>query len=490
MSDCEIPSPSAAASAAGPWIGPERPNNASIIRLNEGENPYSPHQNVLKAVQQTAARAIRLFPDPDSTELRNAIAAAQRLHESQVLVGPGATELLRWALLAFVDSGSKVGYLWPTWPMAERLAMLHRAECVRLNWWGATQEEAVLSAPHDLRVLYIASPNIPTGVGVDTNAIQEFAENHPQCLVLIDEAYEAFRGKNAIRLVRQGIGNVVLLRTFAKAHSLGGMRIGYALGNGKVMELVRRAMGSSPVSAASQVAALAALKATDWLDETVKKVTGTRDRVRLDIQMRGFDVPASEASFLYVRCGDAHGLYKALKARNILTGFYPQFDSVDGVRLAIGTDEQMDLFLSTLDHLGGAIAKKAPAFPAKPLFHSSPTAPPPPPASSEAIRRQTPVPVPQRVPMSDPIPMPPADLPDDLELSELDLKTEIPVGRPGRPTAPPPNRNPLGTQLTPTGVRRARASSAVVPKIDAPPPPAPPAPPAPPPQDLDDELDI
>jgi hypothetical protein len=92
--------------------------------------------------------------------------------------------------------------------------------------------------------------------------------------------------------------------------------------------------------------------------------------------------------------------------------------------------------------------------------------------------------------MSDPIPMPPADLPDDLELSELDLKTEIPVGRPGRPTAPPPNRNPLGTQLTPTGVRRARASSAVVPKIDAPPPPAPPAPPAPPPQDLDDELDI
>lgn len=350
------------------WTISENPKDASLIRLHLNENPYPLPKSVLSALQSLTPRQLRLFPDSSASELRDALATHLRLDRSQLVIGNGSAEVQSLTLEMFLEPGQRVGYLWPTSPFIERMVQIKGGECVRLDWLNSTQEAAISQAPEDLKILILCSPNPPLGMGLDTEAIEFFAENHPETLVVVDETYEAFRGHSAIRLVRQKFDNIIITRSFSKAYGLAGMRIGYAMGEESLIRQLDQLRPAYNVSVAAQVVALAALRATDWYEETIRKIVATRDRVRMDIQMRGFDTPQSEGNFLWVRTGDAQKFYRELRNRNILVRVFDAYELRDGVRISMGTDEQMDLLISAVDHLVHLIPRKAaPSSPEVPL---------------------------------------------------------------------------------------------------------------------------
>ncbi|MDX2175914.1 MAG: histidinol-phosphate transaminase [Candidatus Sumerlaeia bacterium] len=333
------------------WIPSERLQGADVVPLHRNENPYPPPAEVVVAVQKATARMVRLFPDPESSELREAIARTLAVREDQVLVGAGSTELQGLAAQAFLAPGDRAGFPWPTTPYFEHLALMQGAEPVRLPWLDSSPEEALLDAPPDLKVLFLCNPNTPLGESIETYAISDFAHSHPRTLVVIDEAYEAFRGANAMKLVEEGMPNVLIVRSFSKAHALAGLRLGYAIGHPEAIRALRRAKSPYNVDVVAQSAGLAAWRNPGWVAQTAQRIRDTRESVRLEVQMRGFDVPSSDGNFFFLRGTDTFRLYQGLRERGIIVRRYDEFEVRDGVRVSIGTDEQMNQFLAAIDSM-------------------------------------------------------------------------------------------------------------------------------------------
>ncbi len=376
------------------WETADRVANAAFIPLHLNENPYPPPPEVMEAIQQASSRVVRTFPDPDCSELVAALAEVHKLHANQLLVGPGSTELQRCVMTAFVEPGDKIGYLWPSSAFFRYLAKLHGGVQVPLEHQECSQEEAIFYAPEDLKVLFLCSPNTPSGIGIDTEVISNFARAHPRTLVVVDEAYEAYRGENVLDLAHKFYPNVLISRTFSKAYALAGLRVGYVIGHQGVVSSLRKVAAPYGVSSVAQAAATAALRCTEWLAETIGRVRATREHVRMELMMRGFETSPSEANFFYMRGTDPFRLEKTLRDRNIVVRRYEEFEMRDGVRVSVGTEEQMDLFISTLDYVRDML----------PMRNSS---------SSTNIRK---------INFNDlpvdpaPAPAPPADLDPDLEL--------------------------------------------------------------------------
>ncbi len=346
-----IPPPRSDVADLHVWETADRVANASFIPLHLNENPYPPPPAVVEAIEQVSSRAVRTFPDPDCSELAAELVAQLRLHANQLIIGAGSTELQRCVMSAFVSPGDQVGYLWPSSAFFRYLTKLFGGVAVPLEHHDCSQEEAIFNAPEGLKVLFLCSPNTPSGIGIDTEVISNFARANPRTLVVVDEAYEAFRGDSVLDLAHKFYPNILISRTFSKSHALAGLRVGYMIGHQGVVTSLRKVAAPYSVSAVAQAAALAALKSTDWLGETVNRIRATREHVRMELMMRGFEVSPSEANFFYLRGTDPFRLEKTLRDRNIVIRRYEEFEMRDGVRVSVGTEEQMDMFISTLDYI-------------------------------------------------------------------------------------------------------------------------------------------
>lgn len=346
-----IPKPRPDIAELLPWQTADRVSNASFISLHLNENPYPPPQAVLEAIAQETMRNLRTFPDTECSELVATVAKTLAIHEDQLLFGNGSTELQRCIMLAFAQQYDKIGFLWPSSAYYMHLAKIHGCVPTPLYCLDFPEDEAIFNAPDDIKILFIASPNTPSGVGIDTDVIANFAKTHPQTLVVVDEAYEAFRGDNVLKLVQNFYPNVLVTRSFSKAYSLAGLRIGFVMGHQATIASLKKISAPYAVGGTAQVAALAAWQSTDWLTETVNRIRATREHVRMEVQMRGFEVTNSEANFIYMRGTDPFRLERGLRDRNIIVRRYDEFEMRDGVRVTIGTEEQMDLFISSLDYL-------------------------------------------------------------------------------------------------------------------------------------------
>ncbi len=332
-------------------FAPGETAKSDFTRLHLFENPYPPPLEVIEELLNLQESRLRLYPDPVSFELRTAISASFRLKSRQVFVTCGSNQVLRLLAHAFVDPGQKIGCLWPTYLFYEHIAAMCGAELVKLNWLDRSQEEALDDAPDDLKLLYVASPNPPHGLGVESKLLEQFALEHPQTLVVIDEAYCAFAGTSALRLVRNGLPNVVVTRSFSKSHSIAGVRIGFAMGQDEVLAPLFSLKEPFNVNVVSQVLGLAAWRASDWLAETVGKITMTRSRVRIQLQDRGFRVPQSQGNFLFVRGGHTDRLISGLREKAILVRASEIPELQDGFSVSIGTEEEMNRLLTGLDGL-------------------------------------------------------------------------------------------------------------------------------------------
>jgi histidinol-phosphate aminotransferase len=319
-----------------------------VIKLNTNENPYPPSPRVLEAIARAADAGLRLYPDPEARALRARAAAVYDVPPECVLVGNGSDECLALLVRALVDPGDRVAFPVPTYSLYDTLVAVQGGVAVRVPWPSDFSLPAAL-ADARARLVFLCNPNSPSGTLVPTAQVDALARATDGVLV-VDEAYVDFARESALPLVRRH-EHVVVLRTFSKAFSLAGLRVGLAFGNPELLAGLRTVKDSYNVDRLALAAAEAALGDLEHMRANVARVRATRARLTTALARLGFTVLPSEANFVLARRPgqDLAPLTQALAARDILVRHFPALG--DGIRISVGSDEEVDALLGALQSL-------------------------------------------------------------------------------------------------------------------------------------------
>ena len=327
----------------------EQPSDAVLIKLNTNENPYPCSPLVVEAIE-TEAHRLHLYPSPLSDLLRERAAQLYKVRPEQVLAGNGSDELLAILLRACTEPGDAVAWPVPTYSLYRVLAELAGVRAVEVEADGGVIPRGVASA--GARVVFLATPNSPTGRSLPLDAIAACARSAAG-VVVVDEAYIDFGGRSALEILGDH-PNLVVTRSFSKSFSLAGLRLGLLFGHADLLAELAKVKDSYNVSRLAIAAGVAALEDIEWMKSNVARIRATRARVTAALRRAGFAVEDSCANFLWVDCaktGGGKAVYDRLRTGGVLVRFFagPGLDSK--VRVSIGDDKQMDRFLELITAL-------------------------------------------------------------------------------------------------------------------------------------------
>lgn len=338
-----------ALSTLPPYVpGARVPVGAAAYKLSSNENPYPPLPSVVAAIADGAVDVNR-YPDMYATELTDAVAAHLGVQPDQVVAGCGSVAVLGHILAAFCDAGDQVVYPWRSFEAYPIAVTLAGAESVQVPTGddGRLDLPAMAAAVTDrTRVVLVCTPNNPTGPAVHAAELDAFLAAVPRhVLVVLDEAYVEFvRDPQAPDglAVLAAHPNVVLLRTFSKAYGLAGLRVGFAVADARLAAGIRSASTPFGVSHLAQLAGVASLRAADELLDRVDRIVLERARLLAGLREQGWDVPDSQANFVWLPLGDAAARFaqEATAAGVLVRPF-----ATDGVRISVGEPEATDLVL-------------------------------------------------------------------------------------------------------------------------------------------------
>jgi histidinol-phosphate aminotransferase len=335
------------------YVPGEQPQDRRYVKLNTNENPYPPSPRVTKAVRACANEDLRLYPDPMANALRDRAAAVYDFGRDNILAGNGSDDLLAMIIRACVAPGDRVVFPTPTYSLYDTLIGIGGGTAVEVPFGPDFALPAGLASAGG-RVTFVCHPNSPSATAVPIDVIDDLAR-HVAGLLVVDEAYADFARESALPLVHRH-ENVVVLRTFSKSFSLAGLRIGLAFASPEIITELAKVKDSYNLTRVSIAAATAALEDYGWMQENVRRVCATRDRLVPALRELGFAVPPSEANFVLARrAGEKQrATYEALKQRGILVRYFDTPQLADALRITVGTDAEIDSLLAALRDILGA----------------------------------------------------------------------------------------------------------------------------------------
>ena len=335
-----------------PYVPGEQPQQEDRIKLNTNENPYPPSPSVYQAHQSADVGSFALYPDPSAGELVKKLEGYYGLEDGQVFVGVGSDDVLSLAFLTFFNSEKPILFpdvtysFYPVWADVYRIPY----ECVPLD-------DSFHICPEDYARpnggVVIANPNAPTSMGLKRKEVEEIIRLNQDVIVIIDEAYIDFGGETALPLLKE-YENLLVVRTYSKSRSLAGMRIGFAMGNKRLIQAmndVKESINSYTMSQEAIRVGVAAIDDEEVFQQNLKKVIRTRERSKEELEKRGFIVFDSQTNFLFARHSQipAEKLFDALRERRIYVRHFGSERIHNYLRITIGTDEQMDILFRALD---------------------------------------------------------------------------------------------------------------------------------------------
>lgn len=335
-----------------PYVPGEQPKDRKYIKLNTNENPYSPSPKAIEAIRSAANDTLRLYPDPSCDELRDTIAGAFGLKRENIFIGNGSDELLAFCFPAFFEpAGRPILFADITYSFYPVYAEFFRTP-YKLIEVDSDFNVPVSGYLQENGGIIIANPNAPTGKGIPRTDIEEILNQNKNSVVILDEAYIDFGGASAFGLISR-YPNLLIIRTLSKSHSLAGLRVGYAMGAGELIEGIRRvkdSFNSYTVDRLAQAGAREAIKDDVYFRETRGKIMKTRERVSRKLEDEGFIVIPSQANFIFIRHAQCPGrdLFQKLREKGILVRYFDKPKINNFLRVSIGTDEEMDCFLKTV----------------------------------------------------------------------------------------------------------------------------------------------
>jgi histidinol-phosphate aminotransferase len=339
-----------------PYVPGEQPVLDDLVKLNTNENPYGPSARVLAAIAAEVGDTLRLYPDPESSRLRATIAARNGVGPEQVFVGNGSDEILAHGFQALLKHDRPL--LFPD--------ITYSFYPVYCGLYGIDHREVPLDAAMQVNIedyrqpcgaIILPNPNAPTGSALPRAAVAALAGDHPDQVVVIDEAYGDFGGESAIPLVAQ-FPNLLVIQTFSKSRALAGLRVGFAVGQPpliEALERVKNSFNSYPLDRLAMAGAIAAYDDVAWFEETRDRIIASRERLAAALRALGFEVLPSAANFLFVR-HSRHGgaeLAAGLRRQAVLVRHFAKERIKDYLRISIGTDAQCDRLIDALRSLVG-----------------------------------------------------------------------------------------------------------------------------------------
>lgn len=329
----------------------EQPRDGGFTKLNTNENPYPPSPRVAGAIAGALDGRLRLYPDPVGTAFREVAAGLHGVEPGMILAGNGSDDLLTILTRAFVGPGDVVAYPTPSYILYRTLAEIQGARPVEVPFaadWSLDPGAIARARP---RLALVANPNSPSGTALTPGQLGAIA-SALDCPLVVDEAYVDFAEGDAVGLVGSH-PNVIVLRTLSKGYSLAGLRLGYLIARAEVVAGLIKVKDSYNCDTLSLVGGAAALMDRAYLAETRGKILATRARLVGALRGLGYEVPESRANFAWCTGGPpAAATYEALKARKILVRLMRYPGHPDGLRVTVGTDEEVDRFLGALRGLG------------------------------------------------------------------------------------------------------------------------------------------
>ncbi len=342
-----------------PYVAGEQPNKPDMVKLNTNECPYPPAPSVTEAMQGVAREKLRLYPDPDSKLLTQALARYYGLKPEQVFVGVGSDDVLAMAFMTFFHSGKPILFPDVTYSFYDVWANLFGIPfrtCPLDEDWRMRPEDYV--APGGI---IFPNPNAPTGLEESQETIERILKANRDVVVIVDEAYVDFGATSALPLVER-YDNLLVVQTFSKSRAMAGMRIGFAMGNEKLIRYlkdVKFSYNSYTMNAAAQAAGVAAVQEEDYFRSITGKIVETREWAKGELRSMGFAFPDSKANFLFVthESVPAKELFLALRKADIYVRYWdkPRIDNY--LRITIGTRAQMErLFTFLREYLKRPVA--------------------------------------------------------------------------------------------------------------------------------------
>ena len=339
-----------------PYVYGEQPKARGVIKLNTNEAAYPASPKVRAALLKFDPELLRRYPNATSADLREEIARQNRTKAENVFVGNGSDEILSLMTDAFVEDDEAIGSLDPSYSLYKTLADIRGVRWVSLGDPCAKFRPAKTGK---VSLALITNPNNPTGTLIPPREIAAFARGF-RGVVVVDEAYVEYASADCMKLATAPRNrNVIVMRTFSKAYSLAGLRVGYCVGPKDLIDALFKIKDSYNVDAIAQTLALAAFKDQKTLKATVKKVIATRMWFVAELEKRGWDVLKPEANFIVAKPPVAAGnaskvaekVFKGLHERNIFIRYFKGPKTGDRVRISIGTDAQMKRVLREVDRI-------------------------------------------------------------------------------------------------------------------------------------------
>lgn len=337
-----------------PYVPGEQPNLPDMIKLNTNENPYPPSPKVVGVLKSFDCDSLRLYPDPNSQLLADALAKRYGLASDQVFLGVGSDDVLAIAFMTFFNSKKPVLFpditysFYDVWAELfqipyERPALDEHFDLIREDYYKENGG------------VVIANPNAPTGVLQNMDFLRDVIEHNRDVVVIIDEAYADFSESSALELTKE-YDNVLIVQTYSKSRSLAGMRIGYAMGNPeliKAMNDVRYSYNSYPMTRLSVALGVAALEDETYFQDTVAKVIETREWTKEQLKRLGFSFRDSRTNFIFAahESVPAVQIFDALREKHIFVRHFSQKRIDNYLRISIGTRKEMERFIEETEKI-------------------------------------------------------------------------------------------------------------------------------------------
>ena len=334
-----------------PYVPGEQPAMGTVVKLNTNENPYGPSPRVIAALSAEIGDGLRLYPDPGATRLRDALAARHGLEREEIFVGNGSDEVLAHSFQALLRHDAPL--LFPD--------ITYSFYPVYCGLYGIRYEEVPLDAAMRVEIadyrrpcsaIILPNPNAPTGIGLPREAIETLVAEHPDQLVVIDEAYVDFGAESAVPLVARH-DNLLIVQTLSKSRALAGLRVGFAVGQRPLIEALERvkdSFNSYPLDCLALAGAAAAIKDDAWFAETRQRIMANRQALIGALSGLGFEVLPSVANFVFARHRGHSGadLAARLRERDVLVRHFRKRRIEDFLRITVGTEEQCSRLMAVL----------------------------------------------------------------------------------------------------------------------------------------------
>lgn len=327
---------------------------ASWIKLNTNENPYPPSPKVVEAIQAeigSDGASLRTYPSASSQKLREAAGELYGFDPSWIIMANGSDEVLNNLIRACAGEGQDVGYVHPSYSYYATLAEIQGAV---VRTYGLTESFSIESFPGQYhgKVFFLTTPNSPLGFAFSPAYIEELAQSCDGLLV-IDEAYADFADWNALELVKK-YENVVVTRTLSKSYALAGMRLGLAIARPEIIAALDKIRDHYNLDRLAQAACVAALQDQPYFRESCRKIIETREWFTRELTAIGYNVVPSQANFVFASPPDRNGkrIYDSLFERKILVRLLSDPLLAHGLRISIGTREEMEATLTAITAIG------------------------------------------------------------------------------------------------------------------------------------------